>query len=250
MYRRFRARMTYANVLSTLCLFLILSGGTAIALSGSNTVFTDDIVDGEIKYADIGVQAVSSTRIWDQSIQSIDLKDGEVKTADIGANQIISSRVQDNSLTGADIDESTLSGVRASNVQHIMARPTAPPEKAVYSGAGLTLPSGNLYWTCDNFSAGEGAQYRFFASSDGALVNLTRTAPPSSSTTTGAPVEGGGYIDLAQATGTGSIETSALVTTGLPGAPVTHLALHAYTRKNNDGSRFCEFIGVATTAHP
>jgi hypothetical protein len=38
--RRIRERLTYANVISTLCLVLVLSGGTAVALSGSNTVFS------------------------------------------------------------------------------------------------------------------------------------------------------------------------------------------------------------------
>ena len=37
--RRIRDRLTYANVISTIALFLALTGGTAVALSGSNTVF-------------------------------------------------------------------------------------------------------------------------------------------------------------------------------------------------------------------
>ena len=42
--RRIRSHLTYANLLSSLALFLVLTGGTAVALTGSNTVFSDDIV--------------------------------------------------------------------------------------------------------------------------------------------------------------------------------------------------------------
>src|SRR5262245_58257866 len=51
--RRIRSRLTYANVISTLALFLVLAGGSAVALNGSNTVFSDDIVNGQVKTQDL-----------------------------------------------------------------------------------------------------------------------------------------------------------------------------------------------------
>ena len=42
-----------ANVMSTLALFFALAGGTAVALTGSNTVFNDDIVNDEVTTADV-----------------------------------------------------------------------------------------------------------------------------------------------------------------------------------------------------
>jgi hypothetical protein len=48
MRQRFLSRLTYANVTATLALFLVLSGGTAVALSGTNTVFTDDIANDTV----------------------------------------------------------------------------------------------------------------------------------------------------------------------------------------------------------
>jgi len=53
MARRILDRLTYANVVSSLALFLVLTGGTAIALSGSNTVYSDDIVNFTVKGADV-----------------------------------------------------------------------------------------------------------------------------------------------------------------------------------------------------
>jgi hypothetical protein len=50
---RIRRHLTYANVLSSIALFLVLGGGTAVALNGSNTVFSDDIVDHQVKSQDL-----------------------------------------------------------------------------------------------------------------------------------------------------------------------------------------------------
>ena len=50
---RIRARLTYANVVATLSLFLVLSGGTAIALKGSNSVFSNDIAHNQVKSVDV-----------------------------------------------------------------------------------------------------------------------------------------------------------------------------------------------------
>ena len=40
----------------------MLTGGTAYALDGSNTVFTDDLVNGDVKVADIGQGRSPPTR--------------------------------------------------------------------------------------------------------------------------------------------------------------------------------------------
>jgi hypothetical protein len=47
------SRLTYANVVSSLVLFLVASGGTAVALTGSNTVFTDDIAPQQVTTSDL-----------------------------------------------------------------------------------------------------------------------------------------------------------------------------------------------------
>jgi hypothetical protein len=56
MFRGVRQHLSYANVVSTLCLFLVVGGGSAVALSGSNTVLSDDIKNGEVKARDLAPQ--------------------------------------------------------------------------------------------------------------------------------------------------------------------------------------------------
>jgi hypothetical protein len=53
MLARLRDRLTYANVIATLALFLVLTGGTAVALNGVNTVDSGDIINGQVRGADV-----------------------------------------------------------------------------------------------------------------------------------------------------------------------------------------------------
>ncbi len=87
--KRLRERLTYANVTSTLALFLALAGGTtAVALSDKNKVKHDDLADdvvhspeikkGEVKASDIAKAAVRSGEIQDGKVKAADLADGAV----------------------------------------------------------------------------------------------------------------------------------------------------------------------------
>jgi hypothetical protein len=67
-----------SNVVGYIAILLFLTSGTAYALDGRNTVFSDDIVNAQ------------------------------VLTADIGRGQVRSGDVANDSLRGLDIDESTL----------------------------------------------------------------------------------------------------------------------------------------------
>ena len=82
MHGRVRPKLSFANVVSLIALFLALSGGAYAAVAAKNTVTSKSIKKGAVKSADIA-------------------NDKGVKSADVGAN----------ALTGADINEGSLSGV-------------------------------------------------------------------------------------------------------------------------------------------
>ncbi len=88
------------NVVAYVALFLVLTGGTAQALDGTNTVFSDDIADGEVKTADVARGTVTSPKIHD----------GEVLTADLAVNAVTGDRVADGSLAGGDLADRSISG--------------------------------------------------------------------------------------------------------------------------------------------
>jgi hypothetical protein len=101
--RRIRQHLTYANVISTLCLCLLLGGGTAVALGGHNTVQSDDLGPGaQVKAADVARNAVDSAGI----------KNGAVSVRD--TNKVIPSGA---TITGAFRESEDNEGGAVSNLQ-------------------------------------------------------------------------------------------------------------------------------------
>lgn len=98
---------TRSTILGYVVLVLLLSAGTAQGLAGTNTVTSDDIVDG--------------------TISTLDLKTGAVS----------GSRILDNSVTGTDVNESTLSLRR-----HFVARVKVPVDGVTPPSVVDSDPSG------------------------------------------------------------------------------------------------------------
>ena len=89
MRERFRSHLTYANVISTLCLFLLLGGGSAVALNGTNTVQSDDLGPGaQVKAPDVAAGAVGSAAVTNESLTGQDVKNQS------GVDTCISSSVR------------------------------------------------------------------------------------------------------------------------------------------------------------
>jgi hypothetical protein len=81
-----RQHLTFANVASAIALFVALGGGTAVALSGTNTVFTDDIANdtqpasggnpaGGLVAADLRPNSVGTSEVTNESLTGQDIKD-------------------------------------------------------------------------------------------------------------------------------------------------------------------------------
>jgi hypothetical protein len=81
---RIRRHLTFANVASAIALFVAVSGGTAVALNGSNTVFTDDVAN-DTQPAGGGNPA------------------GGLAAADLRPNSVGTSEVQNGSIGPADV---------------------------------------------------------------------------------------------------------------------------------------------------
>ena len=92
------SRPSHATVVAYLALFVALATGTAYA---ANTVFSGDIVDGQVKTVDLANGAVVVAKLADGSVTTQKVQNGTLKGED----------VLDNTLRGADIDESTLSSI-------------------------------------------------------------------------------------------------------------------------------------------
>ena len=85
-----RVRLPLQNQWAGLiALFLVLSSGTAYALSGSNTVFSDDIVDGQIANADLAVNSVGTGKVIDGTLVGADIKSNSITGGDVRLDSLL-----------------------------------------------------------------------------------------------------------------------------------------------------------------
>jgi len=108
--RRLADKLTYANVISTICLFLLLGGGAAFAAS----------------------------QLGKNSVGAKQLKKNAVTNAKIKKDAVTGGKVKNGSLTGSDIDQASLNAVRAANVTAIAVSGDGACSAAVPFPAGVT----------------------------------------------------------------------------------------------------------------
>ena len=177
MTRRLRLRRpSHTTIVAYLALFAAVGTGGAYA---ANTIGSADIIDGEVKAADVGANAVDSVRVRDNTLNTFDVHsfigedviDGTLTGADVadtsslGPNDIreesllfgdtlvqsdlatdsvASDEVEDDSLTGADIDETTLAVSANNPATYFAGGNTALPDNGGFAQvATRAMPAGN-----------------------------------------------------------------------------------------------------------
>jgi hypothetical protein len=112
--KQIRKRLTYANVMSSIAVFLVLGGATALAA------------------AQLGKNSVGSKQLKKNAVTAVKIKNKAVTTSKLADKAVTGPKVADGSLTGNDINASSLGTV-----------PTATHATSADSASGLTtLPSG------------------------------------------------------------------------------------------------------------
>ena len=145
--KKIRQRLTYANLMSSIAVFLMLGGATAIAAKTvlpknsvgpkqikKNAVNGQKIADGSVTAAELADAAVTLAKLADNSVDGAKLVDGSVSSADLAdasvtlaklaANSVDSSKVVDESLTAADL------GPNSVNSSEIATNAVQAPEIA------------------------------------------------------------------------------------------------------------------------
>ena len=103
-------RFTYANVMSTLAVVLVLGGGTAYAV---DTVGSEDIIDNSIQSVDIKNGNVSTSDIANATVANTDLSadavdgskvfDASLGAADLGFESVASGEIATNAVNGSEV---------------------------------------------------------------------------------------------------------------------------------------------------
>jgi len=112
MASRIRRALTFANVCSFLALTIAMGTGGAYA---ADTVFSTDIVDGEVKTADIAGAAVTNSKLGPNSIGSGKILDAAIANADLGADAVDGSKILDATVAHADLANDSVNSANVFN---------------------------------------------------------------------------------------------------------------------------------------
>ena len=71
---------------------VIMSAGAAQSLSGSNTVFSDDIVNGTIAHVDIKENTIGGSRLLDNAVTSSKILDTTIQSQDVKDQSLVAGQ--------------------------------------------------------------------------------------------------------------------------------------------------------------
>lgn len=94
-------------VISVLALFIAL-GGTATALKGKNTVFSDDIKNGQVKTKDLADNAVAGDKIADGAILNRHFAPGIITSDVIAPSAITSEKIAPEAIGSREIADGAI----------------------------------------------------------------------------------------------------------------------------------------------
>ncbi len=117
--RYIRRRLTYANVMSSLAVFMVLCGGAAFAANQlpknsvgpkqlkKNAVKTGDIARNSVKTGKLGPEAAKAGKIAKNAIPTNRIRNGAVSNAKVGGGAITGDKIAGSAVTGDKINAPT-----------------------------------------------------------------------------------------------------------------------------------------------
>jgi hypothetical protein len=103
--KQIRKRITYANVMSSIAVFLVLGGGAAYAAKkiGSNEIKGNSITTGKIKR-----EAVTTAKIKNSAVSTNKLANNAVTSAKLADNAVTTTKIANDAVTGDKVKVSSL----------------------------------------------------------------------------------------------------------------------------------------------
>jgi hypothetical protein len=106
-------RLTYANVMSSIAVFLILGGATAFAAKkiGSSELAGNAVTTGKIKK-----EAVTRAKLKNASVDASKLANGAVTNTKIADNAVTTTKIADNAITTSKIANDAVTGTKVNEL--------------------------------------------------------------------------------------------------------------------------------------
>jgi hypothetical protein len=118
--RRFRPRLSYANVVATLALFLALSGGVVWAAS---KIKSNEIGKGAVKNKNLAKNAVKAKNLAKKSVTTAKLADGAVTNPKLGEGAVNFAKIA----AGTNVIASATAGPVSAKQEGPVSVPLNPP---------------------------------------------------------------------------------------------------------------------------
>ncbi|MGH2909202.1 MAG: hypothetical protein ACRDK8_07905 [Solirubrobacteraceae bacterium] len=164
--KRFLPHLTYANVVSTLCLFLLLGGSSALAATelAKNSVGTKQIKRNAVATAKIKNRAITTKKIKNAAVTTAKIGDAAVTTSKLAANAVTSGQIADAAVTTSKLAANAVTSgqiadgeVRAGDLGRILTVQNTVQIAAGTAGTadvacptGSVMLSGGGYWTTNS----------------------------------------------------------------------------------------------------
>jgi hypothetical protein len=182
--KQIRKRLTYANVMSSIAVFLVLGGATAFA---AKKIGANQLQGNSVKTGKIVKEAVTTSKIKKNAVTTAKIADNSVTTAKLTDNAVSTAKIANDAVTGDKIKESTLTEVpKAANA--VVAESAQPQVFAAVNSSGIvdtaiskglssanvTHPTTGVFCvTAPAFTARGGQVTPIFGGTAGTTANLT-----------------------------------------------------------------------------
>lgn len=157
--KQIRRHITYANVMSSLAVFMILGGATAFAAVKkvgpneikANSIKTGKIVKEAVTAGKIKKAAVTESRLADGAVTTNKLADNAVTTPKIANDAVTTGKIANDAVTGEKINETTLGQIPSAKVAGTAFSSNSGTNILAFNGTvnafttvqSLNLPAGN-----------------------------------------------------------------------------------------------------------
>lgn len=111
MLRKLRIHLTYANVVSTIALFLVVAGAGAFAATHAvkkNSVTSKSIKNGQVKTADLANKAVTGPKIAEGAVGGGQLANESVSTAKLANNAVGTGKLANEAVATGKLGKETV----------------------------------------------------------------------------------------------------------------------------------------------